>query len=186
MTRDPANLGETLRSRWFSICLHVCLWLLVVLVVNDSRPRGSKVPFTRASVTSPPIVPVPVEKLPGLFVPRNPKTLAATPANPGFFSTTHFVPSTPPPPTPPPPPPPPPTTWKLELTYQGFYRTGDGPKYAVVRMHEKLVSIPVGSMLVTNLYVVDAAVRSLTLTNTAVQTNELALNTKQVIEVPLK
>ena len=82
--------------------------------------------------------------------------------------------------------PPPPTTWKLELSYQGFYRTADGPKYAVIRMGEKLVSITEGSMLVTNLYVVDATARALTLTNTAVQTNVLALNTKQVIEVPLK
>ena len=79
-----------------------------------------------------------------------------------------------------------PRRWKVELTYQGYYRTGDGPRYALLRLGEKLVGIPVGGMVVTNLFVVDAALKTLTLTNTAVQTNVLTLNTKQVVEVPLK
>ena len=53
-------------------------------------------------------------------------------------------------------------------------------------MRDKLVSIPVGGMVTTNLFVVDAAMQSLTLTNTAAQTNLLGLNARQVIEVPLK
>ena len=53
-------------------------------------------------------------------------------------------------------------------------------------MGEKLVGIPVGGIVVTNLFVVEAAMQTLTLTNTAVQTNVLLLNTKQVVEVPIK
>ncbi|MBP9902105.1 MAG: hypothetical protein KBH45_11640, partial [Verrucomicrobia bacterium] len=80
----------------------------------------------------------------------------------------------------------PPTTWKLELAYQGYYRTSDGPIYALVLMGEKLVPIPVGGRVVTNLFVVDATLRTLTLTNTIAQTNVIALNTKQVVEVPIQ
>jgi hypothetical protein len=55
-----------------------------------------------------------------------------------------------------------------------------------LKLGEKLVGIPVGGMVVTNLYVVDAALKTLTLTNTAVQTNVLTLNLKQAVEVPIQ
>ena len=53
-------------------------------------------------------------------------------------------------------------------------------------MGEKMVPIPVGGRVVTNLFVVDATLRTLTLTNTIAQTNVIALNTKQVVEVPIQ
>lgn len=187
MTQERAQFSETLRSRGFSICLHVGLWVLVFMVLYGSRPGEDKLPFSATTlVSSPAAVPVPVARVMKIF--GSGDVVRGNPAgtNQGFFATTYFVPRTPPPPPPVAPPPPPPTTWKLELSYQGFYRTGDGPKFAVVRMGDKLVNIQEGAMLVTNLYVVDATMRTLMLTNSAVQTNVLALNAKQAVEVPLK
>lgn len=188
MTPDVAKLGANLRSRWFSIGLHVGLWLLLFLLLKGSQFGGRTLKFSeQVTDASPVTVPVPVSKLTSWATPNSGHELVAIPTNISFFATTYFVPRTSPAgSTPPPPPPPPPTTWKLELGYQGFYRTGDGPKYAILQMGGKLVSIPVGHMVVTNLYIVDAAVRTLTLTNSATQTNVIALNTRQVLEVPLK
>lgn len=179
-------LSETLRSRWFSTSLHAGLWVLLLLVVIGSGIGGGA-PRFREAVANPTTVtsPVPVAQLERLFrQPALPKGLA-DPATLNLFTTTYFVP--PPTPTPTlPPPPPPPTTQKIELTYQGYYRTGDGPKYVLLHLGEKLVGVPVGGMVITNLMVVEATLQTLTLTNTAVQTNVLTLNTKQVVEVPLK
>jgi hypothetical protein len=188
MTRSVTKLSETLRSRWFSIGLHAALWVLLLLAAMGSGLGGHAPQFYEALANPATVItPVPVAKLQLLFVPANATHFASAATNLNLFTTTYFVPRTPPPVTSPAaPPPPPPTTWKVELTYQGFYRTGDGPKYALVRVLDKLVSIPVGGMVVTNLFVVDAAMQTLTLTNTAVQTNVLALNAKQSVEVPLK
>jgi len=188
MMPDVAKLGATLRSRWFSIGLHVGLWLLLILLLKGIQFGGHALKFSEQLADSSPVnVPVPVGRLAAWATPNPARELVALPTNISFFATTYFVPRTPPAgTTPPPPPPPPPTTWKLELGYQGYYRTGDGPKYVLLQMGGKLVSIPEGHMVVTNLYIVDAAVRALTLTNSAAQTNVIALNTRQVLEVPLK
>lgn len=185
--RDMAMLSETLRSRWFSISLHVGLWVLLLLALIGSGIVG-RVPQFQEAVANPAtvITPVPVSKLAMLFTPTNYPTTVVDSAQLNLFTTAYFVPPPKPPDPPPPPPPPPPTTWKVELTYQGFFSTGDGPKYALVLMGEKLVPVPVGGIVVTNLFVLDAAVQTLTLTNTAVQTNVLPLNVKQVVEVPIK
>ncbi|MCC6821771.1 MAG: hypothetical protein IT579_13650 [Verrucomicrobia subdivision 3 bacterium] len=179
-------LSETLRSRWFSICLHVGLWVLVLLVVFGSGIGGRALQFREATANSAAVItPVPVPQLERLFAPTNHPKVVVDPATLNLFTTTYFLPPVKPNP-PPPPPPPPPTTWKLELAYQGYYRTSDGPIYALVLMGEKLVPIPVGGRVVTNLFVVDATLRTLTLTNTIAQTNVIALNTKQVVEVPIQ
>jgi hypothetical protein len=181
-----AMLSETLRSRWFSTCLHAGLWVLFLLVIIGLG-FGGRAPQLREVVANPSVVtsPVPVAQLEQLFKPGNYPKSIVDPALSNLFATAYFVP----PPTPTTPtaaPPPPPTTRKIELTYQGFYRTGDGPKYALLRLEEKLVGIPVGGMVVTNLFVVDAVLQTLTLTNTAAQSNVLTLNTQQVVEVPIK
>jgi hypothetical protein len=171
-------LKETLRSRSFSAGLHAGLWLLLVLVVIGI---GGRAPHFREAEADPSGVhtPVPVAKLEKLFSPANwPKNVVdAGGLNP--FVTTHFMPTTPPPP-------PPLTTRKIELTYQGFYRTAEGPKHALLRVGDALLAVQVGGLVVTNLFVMDATLQTLTLTNSAAQTNVLTLNTKQVVEVPLK
>lgn len=186
MNRDAAKLGETLRSRWFAICLHTALWLVVLLVVLGSGLSGRAPQFSEAKPDPANVsVPVPVAKMKVLFASGTSPKPADPATNLSLFATTYFVPRTPPP-APPPVVAPPPTTWKVELTYQGFYSAGGGPRHAIIRVGEKLVTFPVGSMVVTNLFIVEAGVTTLTLTNTAVQTNVLALNAKQAVEVPLK
>ncbi len=180
-------LSETLRSRWFSICLHVGLWVLLLLVIIGGRMGAHELPFHAAIANSAAVVtPVPVLQLKGLFAPATYPKSVGDPATLNLFTTAYFVPPVKPAPPPPPPPPPPPTTWKLELTYQGYYGTGGGPRYGLLLLGEKLVGIPVGGMVVTNLFVVDAALKTLTLTNTAAQTNVLTLNMKQAVEVPIQ
>jgi hypothetical protein len=44
----------------------------------------------------------------------------------------------------------------------------------------------VGGRIANDLFVADAAMQTLTLTNAAAQTNVLALNTKKTVEVPVK
>jgi len=180
-------LSETLRTRWFSLCLHAGLWLLLVLAVIGSRGGGNAPLFGETAARSRAVIaPVPVARLKLLFATTNRPVAVVDPAAPNLFKTTYFVPPPKPPPATPVPAPPPPTTQKIELTYQGYYRTGDGPKYALLKLGDKLINIPVGAEVVTNLFVVDAQLRTLTLTNTAVQTNVLNLNARQVVEVPLK
>ena len=171
-------LNETLRSRPFSAGLHAGLWLLLVLALIG---LGGRAPQFREAAADPSSVttPVPVAKLEKLFSPTNWPKIAVDAGGLNPFFTTHFIPSAPPPP-------PPPTTRKVELTYQGFYRTADGPKQTLVRLGDALISIPVGGIVTTNLFVIDATVETLTLTNSAAQTNVLTLNTKQTVEVPLK
>ena len=181
------QLSDTLRSRGFALVLHTGLWLLLVAAIAGSG-FGRYLPQYQEATASPAAIfaPIPVTKLQNLFTQTNSAEFAIASGKLDFFATTYFVPRTPPAAAPPAPAPSPPTTWKVELAYQGFYRTGDGPRYALLRVSDKLVSIPVGGMVVTNLFIVDAALQNLTLTNTAVQTNVLALNVKQVIEVPFK
>jgi hypothetical protein len=171
-------LKETLRSRPFSAGLHAGLWLLLLLALIGLRGRA---PQFREAAADPSSVttPVPVAKLEKLFSPTNWPKIVVDAAGLNPFVTTHFIP-------PPPTPPPPPTTRKIELTYQGFYRTGDGPKHALLLLGDALLDFQVGGLVVTNLFVIDATVETLTLTNSAAQTNVLKLNTKQTVEVPLK
>ena len=178
-----AMLNETLRSRSFSAGLHAVLWLLLLLAVVGIG-GGRALVFREAEVDPSAVnTPVPVAKLEKLFAPTNwPKSVVdAASLNP--FATTHFIPA---PTPPPPPPPPPPTMRKIELTYQGFYRTAEDPKHALLRLGDTLVDIRVGGMVVTNLYLIEATMQTVTLTNSAAQTNVLTLNTKREVEVPLK
>ena len=171
-------LIQLLRSRWFAWAVHAGLWLLLYLVASDF---GGRAPDFRDSTASsaPAESPAPVADLGALFATaRWPKPLAGTNSVEPFY-TLYFVPK-------PSPTPPPPTTLKLQFTYQGFYQTGDNPKNAVVKVADSFVIARVGAPLATNLFIADAAMRTLTLTNAAAQTNLLLLNVQKEIEVPLK
>jgi hypothetical protein len=168
-------LSQTLRSRWFATLIHVSLWsLLAVALIR----LGSASPqyLETTSHTVPARSPVPVARLEHLFdsVPGSKPAPAA--GAPSAFATSHFVP----------PAPPPPTTRKVEITYLGFYQAGDDPRRVFLKMDEALVVSTTGGQIATNLFVAAAAMQTLTLTNSAAQTNVLNLNEKKVVEVPIR
>jgi hypothetical protein len=169
----PPKLGETLRSRWLALTIHISLWLLLYLAVSSLR--GTAPDFHAGTAYSPaPQTPAPVAKLAGLFS-SMPLPNANTNCLAPFF-TSYFVP----------PAAPAATTRKIEVTYQGFYQAGDGPKHAVVKVAEAFVDASIGWPITTNVFVAEATIHDLILTNRTSQTNVLQLNVKKEIEVPLK
>lgn len=170
---------QLVRSRWFTVGVHAALWILLYLAVAQ---LGGKAPPYRdtGSLSSPPQTIAPVAKLEAVFVAASQlKPVTNTgPANP--FLTRYFVP----PPTPAPAPPP--TTRKIEVTYQGFYQTTNGPKFAVLKVAEGLMAVRIGGLVATNVYLAQASLTNVILTNPAAQTNILPLNTKKEIEVPIR
>ena len=173
-----ANFVQTLRSRWFAIGVHLGLWCVLYLAVTH---LGGKTPqfHIADSASAPSPEPVPVAKMDSLFAPGQwaiPRAGSNT-LNP--FFTRYFVPI-------PSPKPPEPTTRKIELTYQGFYQAGDDLKHAVVNVGGDFVVASVGASIATNLFVADATLQNLVLTNLSAQTNLLLLNAKKEIEIPIK
>ena len=172
-------LNATLRSRSFAAVLHAGLWVLLLLALiglgGGRALRFGEAETDPAAVTTP----VPVARLEKLFAAANWPKLVVDAGSSNLFITGYFTP-------PAPPPPPPPTTRKVELTYQGCYHTANGPQFALLRLGDALLSIKVGGLVTTNLYVIEATPLIVTLTNSAAQTNVLTMNTKKEIEVPLK
>lgn len=171
-------LLQTVRSRWFATTVHVGLWCILYLAVTH---LGGKTPEFRIGDTStpPPPNPVPVANMESIFSTAqlpNPQSLTNL-SNP--FFTTHFVPV-------PSPVPPPPTTRKIEVTYQGYYQAGDAVKHIIAKVGDLFVAAVVGAPITTNLFVADASMQSLLLTNHVAQTNLIPLNAKREIEVPIK
>lgn len=172
----PPALVQTLRSRGFAWCVHLALWVLLYLVITKV---GGYTPgfHEETGIGTPAQSPVPVATLASLFAPTSwPKPAVGTNSfNP--FYTRYFVPAAPPPPA---------TTRKIDVTYQGFYEAGDGPKNIIVKVDDAFVIARPGSLIATNLYVAQASMQSLTLTNLSAQTNLLLLDAKKELEVPLK
>ena len=171
----PPVVTKTLRHRWFVAGVHACLWLLLYLTVTH---LGGKAPDLRvADAASNPLQsPAPVAGLAGLFSPGVwPETLNETNLLNPFF-TRYFVPPTPPPPT----------TRKIEVTYQGFYQSGEGPKQTIFKLDQGYGVAPIGARITNDLYVADATIQALTLTNKAAQTNIVPLNAKKEIIIPIQ
>lgn len=173
--RVEKMFNQTIKSRWFVSALHAGLWLLLALAVL--RLRGTSPHFLETtSHTSPAQTPVPVARLENLFAPELWPKYARDTNSPSPFATRHFIP----------PPPPPATTRKVEVTYHGFYQTDEDPKHVFLQVDSALVVTLVGSRIATELFVADATMQALTLTNAVAQTNVLSVNTKKVLEVPVK
>lgn len=168
---------DTMRSRGFSGLVHVGLWVLLVLALvglGDRHAVWSEADPDPISVQKP----VPVNKIEALYAATNRVARIIDPTNSSPFATLHFIP--------PVVPVVPPTTRKVEVTYQGYYQTTSGPKQTILRVGDAIERVPVGGVVVTNLWVAEAVFKTLTLTNSAGQTNVLIVNVKQVVEVPLK
>lgn len=171
----PPIVKRTLRSRWLAGCVHAGLWLLLYLAVTTLGGRAPEVRDADA-VAVPLQSPAPVQGLERLFSPGVwPKSLVDTNALNPFF-TRYFTPPTAPPPT----------TRKIEVTYQGFYQTGEGPKQTIFKLGDAYQVAPIGARIATNLFIANATMQVLTLTNLAAQTNILPLNTKKELEVPIQ
>jgi len=171
----PLIVKSAVRSRWFVTCVHASLWLLLYLAVTT---LGGKAPAFRdaEAVTNPPQSLPPVAGLERLFSPQGwPTSLTATNTLSPFY-TRYFTPPTPPPPT----------TRTIEVTYQGFYQSGDGPKHTIFKLGDAYMVAPIGTRIATNLFVAGATMEALTLTNLAAETNILPLNTKKEIVVPVQ
>ena len=171
----PPIVQKTLRNRWFVTCVHAGLWLLLYLAVTG---LGGKDPSYREteSVTNLPHSPVPVTGLERLFSSGIwPKSLVSTNRLDPFV-TRYFIP----------PVAPPPTTRKIEVTYQGFYQTDGGAKNTIFKLGDVFLVAPIGTRIATNLFIADATMQTLTLTNLAAQTNVLSLNVKKEIVVPIQ
>ena len=175
----PPVVTRALRNRWFVAGLHAGLWFLLYLALTN---LGGKAPdFHEAqAVAKPPQSVAPVAALERLFSQGiRPPSLSDTNAlNP--FVTRYFVPPAPPAP------PPPPTTRKIEVTYQGFYQTGEGLKHTILRLGEAYVVAPIGARVVTNLFIAEATMQAMTLTNLEAHTNIVPLNVKREIVVPIQ
>jgi hypothetical protein len=171
-------LAQILKSRWFAASVHAGLWLLLYLTVAGMATRTPD--FGEADSFSTPVQsPAPVAKLADLFSPGNLPTAQPDTNLLSAFATLHFIP-------PKKPAPPPPTTRKIQLTYQGFYQTVDGPKHTLIKMGDALLVTPVGATVATHLFVADATMQTLTLTNLAAESNILSLNTSKEIEIPIE
>jgi hypothetical protein len=167
-----------MRHRWFAITVQIGLWFVLYLALTH---LGGKAPDFRVADSSSPLTPgpVPVANMASLFSSAqwaNPVSLTNIPSP---FWTTHFVPVASPTP-------PPPTTRKVEVTYQGFFETDDTTKHIIAKVGTNYVSAVIGAPITTNLFVADATLQNLMLTNHVSQTNLILLNAKQEIEVPIK
>jgi hypothetical protein len=169
-------LKKTLRSRWFVTCIHVSLWLLVYLAVTNLGGRAPDFRDAETAATTPQST-APIAKLEYLVSPGVwPKSLIDTNRLNPFF-TPYFIPPAPPPPA---------TTRKIEVTYQGFYQTGDDLKRVIFKLGEAYLVSPIGTRIATNLYIAEATMQAMILTNLSAQTNILPLNTKKEIVVPIQ
>jgi hypothetical protein len=173
-----SNVADILKSRWFALVIHAGLWLLLALAAVGFSGNLPNFNDTDSSAT-PPQSPIPVASLEQLSsTPAWPKLTDDTNlANP--FSTKHFFP-------PQVAPPPVPTTRKFELTYQGYYQSENGPVQTMLKLGTNFIVTPVGSRVLSNLFVAHATLQFLTLTNTAAKTNVLPLATPREVEVPIQ
>jgi hypothetical protein len=172
------TLFQTLRSRWFAVLMQVGLWLLLILAIRTLGGTAPRFAITKSPPAPPPPL-IPLKRIETAFDTSPwPRELTGTNSINPFF-TKHFIP-------PVPPPPPPPTTRKVELTYHGFYQTGDSPKFAWIRVGDTLTVAAPGGKAVANLFVANITMQSLLLTNPAAQTNLLLLNAKKEVEVPIQ
>ncbi len=176
-------------QRWFSIGL---LGLTAVLLIIVSLRLGRKVPPLPPlnHSTGVPALPVTLDKIEQL----SSKTafMRIRPFSNGMhpFYTLHFQPPPPPPkptPTPPPSTPPPPVqpvVQKIPVLYQGVYETAAGGKKAFVVVNGKLSVLGPGATITHDWTVANIAVKDVTITNRALQTNTLKFNIPAELEVP--
>jgi len=169
------SFKKTLRSRWFVVTVHAALWFLLYLAIVNLR--GKAPDYGEANgISSPAQSPAPIASVECLYQPGVWNTALTETNLENPFFTRYFVPPTPPPPT----------TRTIEVTYQGYYQTDDGPKRTIFKLDADYIVAPIGARIATNLFIADASMQAMTLTNLAAQTNIVLLNTKKELTVPIR
>lgn len=172
----PLNATKAIKSRWFAACMHAALWVLLYLALTNLGGKAPEVRDAAAEGAVPSQALAPVAGLERLYSEAGwPKSLLGTNLPDPFF-TRYFIP----------PAPPPPTTRKIQVTYQGYFQTSDGPRTTIFKLDDAFQVAPVGGRIATNLFLADATMQALTLTNLAGQTNILPLNAKTELVVPIQ
>ena len=173
------NLMQILRSRGFAFAVHVILWVLVYLVLSNSRnPRPAWIDERSYSLPAQDLAPV--SRMGPLFSPAGLLSRAPQSTNDtSMFLTRYFVPATKPAV-------PPPTSVKIPMTYLGFYETASGSRQVILKAPDGFAVVRMGGSVLTNFSVAEATMQMLLLTNTLSQTNLLLLNTETALEIPLK
>ncbi len=168
-------IKRTLRSPWLRTGVHAGLWVLLCLAVLGLRGRT---PSSRdaEAMAAPAQSPVPVAGLVRLFSPGVWRSSSSDTNLLNPFATSYFIP----------PVPPPATTRTIQVTYQGFYETAGGPKQTIFKLGDAFMVAPIGSRIATNLFIAEATMQAMTLTNLAAQTNILPLNAKKELVVPIR
>lgn len=159
------------RTFWFSVLLSVGLVVLLVALLAGLRGKmpALAVPVATPDPLTPPAATGHVERLfstsslPRLEMPTNV-------INP--FFTLYFQP------------PPPPPTKKVDLLYIGSFETSKGVACGYICVGTNLLILTNGAKVVADHSVRDITVRTVTLTNSAGQTNVLDFNVKKTLEVP--
>jgi hypothetical protein len=94
----------------------------------------------------------------------------------GPFYTVHFQPPTPKPPT----------TRKVNMTYLGLLESAEGLRSAFLHVDKATQIVQLGDLVVADLAVAAMDLRSLTLTNSASETNLLQFKVSKAVEVPIR
>lgn len=164
------------RDRWLAIALMGGLAGLLLVVV---RNFGLGLPpFPENSRSDEPPISIPAAaRLSELFDIATVPALTTSAREASPFYTTHFQP---------PPQPKPPTTRQIPMTYLGHIQGADGQRRAFVRVDNQTFIREVSQPVVDDLMVAEIALQTLTLTNSAAQTNVLQFQTEQRVEVPIK
>ena len=171
----PPVITKALRNRWFVVGVHAGLWFLLYVTLTH---LGGKAPDFREAdaVANPPQSPAPVAGLERLFLPGIwPKTLVQTNLLNPFYTTYFDLP-----------PPPPPTTRKINVAYNGFSQINEGIKQVGYKLDNVFNIAPIGTQIATELFIADATIQTLMLTNVAAQTNIIGWNTNKDIIIPIK
>ncbi|MBN2506503.1 MAG: hypothetical protein JXQ71_07400 [Verrucomicrobia bacterium] len=176
-------LNVLLRSRAFALAIHALLWLLLAACLMNLGTAPP--PFVESGSGAMPVdSPAPIARITHLLA-RGAGTGAVADTNlENPFATRYFIP-------PVVPPPPPPTTRQVQVTYHGYYQTGEAPARAFLTVDQKTVTGPVGSFAIKPWIIAGISPAEVTLTNSptdgkaAAQTHRIPFNKTASLEVPV-
>jgi hypothetical protein len=162
------------RDYWVAVAMLAVLLALVGLVLRDYGVGLPEFPAPSAQPT-PILPPLHATEFERLFPGELERELRQDPDRPSPFFTAHFQP----------PKPKPPTTRKVNMTYLGLLESSEGRRQAFLRIDNETRNAGVGESIIADLGVADMDLRSLSLTNSAAETNVLQFNVSKAVEVPI-